>query len=369
MPRTARGAVPIEDTLAKWHESASTFCAQATFNFLPLLTGAGVTVSEHDAGHAWGINAYIQTGGGRQVGWFRDPLCSNADVEASPLPSPYVGANIHAHLVNGLLVVAYPPIPPHPPSPPPPIAPGGALPPPPPLPPPKPTPPRPPVPMPPPIQPPPSPPLPRVRVVMLATAAAAELTLARQAEMKASMATLAGVDGSDVMLTLSRSDGATSSTVTFHVVVRDADGADSMADSLSSALFSNAAASAQFGILVIETPIVAVRAASGEPLPPPSTPDLEGGPGAGGDGNSGAVIALGVVVAILGVTVLVMWRRWGTAAAPVTRSYVNEDVTVSRTNCNSYPVNETPFGYNLDRNSAAHGNGSSPGAAASFDKL
>ena len=202
---------------------------------------------------------------------------------------------------------------------------------------------------------------------MLATASAAELTLARQAEMKASMATLAGVDGSDVMLSLGLSGDDTKSIVTFHVVVRDVDGADTMADSLSSALFSDAAASAQFGILVVETPIVSVRAASGEPLPPPSAPDMGSGPGAGGDG--GAVIALGVAVAILGVIVLVMWQRTSTTAAPVTRSYENDDVTVSRTNCNSYSVNDTHYGYNLDRNSAAHGNGSSPAAVATFDKL
>lgn len=321
--------------------------AQATYNFLATLTGLGIIVPPHEQHHYYGINAYMQPGNAHQVGWYRDPLCGNADVEASPQPSPYVGVNIGSHHVDGLLVVAYPPISPHPPVPPP-----GEI---------------------SSSQPPPSahrmPPPPvvllQVRVQMVAAVRVEDLTTAWQSQLKAAMANVAGVEISAVALIVSPSLTPSESTLLFVIDLRDASSSSTVAFTLESQLSSAESASRKFNLPITARPSIATLG----PPPPPA-------PAATSRDNDGdVVIALGVIVAVLGVIVLYMWRRSGggaVVAQPVTRGYGQRggDVTISRTNCNSYPVNETLYGYNLDRNSAAQGKNEQPIALPMFfDKL
>jgi len=339
-------------------------CGKATYNFLVTLVNAGVIVQHHEADHAWGVNAYMQMGGGRQVGWFRDPLCENADVEASPMPSPYVGSNVNAHLVDHLLLVAYPPISPHssprpslPPPPPPPLPPHPEPPSP------QPSPPHPP--MPPPA--PPSAPSWKVEVVLDIPAGSVVLTNTRRASLSAAMANAAGVRRSAVTLSVSYAAAGATDTLLFRIIVPNQKDSGRVASNLGSALSSGTAASAVFGLSVQTQPRVDASSTSHSPIlgADASSQGLLGG----GSGDGGVVVLLCLIVAILGVILMVMWKRSSTVAIPISREIPN-DVTISRTNCNSYPVHEEQLGYDLDRNSAVKDPGAgAPPVYSGFDKL
>lgn len=176
-----------------------------------------------------------------------------------------------------------------------------------------------------------------------------ELTIARQAVLKAAVANAAGVAVSDVALTVSPSIDGVGKILTFDVIVRQAGEASAVATKLGAVLDSAAAASGVIGISVAATPSISTVLRAGAPpvAPSPVPPGLGGA--TSGD-NGGVVVALAVVVGILGLIVLFMWKRTKTSPIPVTRSYGQRDseVTISRTNCNSYEVNQTEYGYNLD---------------------
>ena len=199
---------------------------------------------------------------------------------------------------------------------------------------------------------------------MVVTARAEDLTTTRQNQLKAAIANMGGVDISVVTLTISPTVSPSANTLLFVINFQDASSSSAVASTLGSQLSSAESATEIFGLPVGATPTIATVGSPAPPSAPASAP---------GESNSGVVVALGVILAMFGLVVLCIWRRTGggvTVAHPVTRGYdvgsKGGDVTISRTNCNSYPVNETPCGYNLDRNSAAQGEADEPGALPMF---
>ena len=94
---------------------------QITYNFRDLLTEAGARYPPYRPGEekiAHGADLFLLPGGAVRMGHtFRDPLCWDANVVASPHPNPT--ENLHNPDKASMLLVAFPPlVPPPPPRPP-----------------------------------------------------------------------------------------------------------------------------------------------------------------------------------------------------------------------------------------------------------
>jgi len=180
--------------------------------------------------------------------------------------------------------------------------------------------------------------------------------------LKAALASEAGVAIAQITLTVSPSEDGKSNPLLFVITVADATTMSSVASRLTASMSSAANASRVFNVVVLSKPSLVAAAGSNDVVTSAQT-------GVTTESSGGVVIALAAVVAVLGVIFVFVWRRTRgalTTAQPMTRRFESQssEITISRTACNSYAVNEMPYGYNLDRNSAAKTDDPPP-----FDKL
>jgi len=197
-------------------------------------------------------------------------------------------------------------------------------------------------------------------VSIVASEQAAALAAARRTELREVIASAAGVDPEDVALVVSTDSGRT--TLVFVISVEGS--TSEVASTISQRLASVDAASSLLGMDVLSVPSITTPESDLPPaLPPPSPymPRMVSAQDAADSGGGGAVMALIVVAAVIAAICYLLYKNQGGGSKESRREPTGE-ITCTRHASEfaggvgvepGYQVDNTAYGYNMDRNSAA----------------